>query len=374
MEVRDSSELMRSQGQSAGDGVRVTQLHPATPQDGALVALDLWELEAGSTTKPVSGAEEQIFFVVSGTGQIGGGENGATLSVVPGSVVRVGPNETHTLNNTGREPLRILATVPLLVKSARLLGLPTAAPPAELPQPTLTSTQASRPSVQESRPSAPTPPPVAETRTAPAPAPSRTPEPTVEAPEPELEAPLPDISALMKKGSEVASKPEAERRKPPPMPEPEPDAAQVETPQEEEDEEGHSNLMELLAIFDGGSRGNPGQGYGSFLVQSPNRKPVIKRLDFGDNYTNNQAEYDSLIGCLHYIIERLEITSRSPEQVQLDIRTDSDLVVNQILGNFKVKDAGLKKRHAQATELLERFGQWQITWHPREESVRLLGH
>jgi ribonuclease HI len=144
--------------------------------------------------------------------------------------------------------------------------------------------------------------------------------------------------------------------------------------EQEEDEEAANNLMELLAVFDGGSRGNPGQGYGSFLVQSPNRKPVIKRIEFGDNYTNNQAEYDSLIRCLEYIIERLEVTNRSPSMVQLEIKTDSDLVANQVLGNFKVKDAGLRKRHAQALELLDRFAEWSIQWQPREETVKLLGH
>ena len=155
-----------------------------------------------------------------------------------------------------------------------------------------------------------------------------------------------------------------------------PSAAEPETPaeEEEEEEEAPSTLMELDVVFDGGSRGNPGQGYGSYMVQSPNRKPVVRRVEFGDNYTNNQAEYDSLIACLEYVIERLEATNRSPEQVALDIKTDSDLVVNQMNGTYKVKDAGLKTRNAKAQALLDRFGAWIIAWHPREESVRLLGH
>ena len=143
---------------------------------------------------------------------------------------------------------------------------------------------------------------------------------------------------------------------------------------DEDAEEEHRELMELAVVFDGGSRGNPGQGYGSYLVQSPGRKPVIKRVEFGDNYTNNQAEYDTLLACLEYIIERLTATNRTPAQVALDIKSDSDLLVNQLQGNYKVKDAGLRQRHTKAMELLEQFGAWLITWHPREESVRLLGH
>ena len=179
----------------------------------------------------------------------------------------------------------------------------------------------------------------------------------------------------MKRGSDIAAGPRPERKRPAPEPEPEPAEAEGEEGAEEEEEQDeHHGLMELLVVFDGGSRGNPGQGYGSYLVQSPGRKPVIKQVEFGGNYTNNQAEYESLIACLQYIIERLTVTNRKPEQVALDIKSDSDLLVNQLQGTYKVKDAGLRQRHARAEELLAQFGEWMITWHPREESVRLLGH
>jgi ribonuclease HI len=181
---------------------------------------------------------------------------------------------------------------------------------------------------------------------------------------------VPDISRLMKRGSDIPGTPRAERHK---IAEPVQEAGEPE-PANEEPDEAPKELMELNVVFDGGSRGNPGQGYGSYLVQSPGRKPVIKRVEFGDNYTNNQAEYDTLIAALQYIVERLTATGRTPQQVALDIKTDSDLVVNQLQGSYKVKDAGLKHRYGQANELLEQFGAWLITWHPRDESVRLLGH
>jgi ribonuclease HI len=178
---------------------------------------------------------------------------------------------------------------------------------------------------------------------------------------------------MMKRGSEVAAAQRSDRKRSEPQPEPETNEAVADVADEDEGEE-HPELMELSVVFDGGSRGNPGQGYGSYLVQSPGRKPVIKRVEFGDNYTNNQAEYDTLIACLQYIIERLTATNRTPGQVALDIKSDSDLLVNQLQGNYKVKDAGLRQRHTKALELLEEFGAWLMTWHPREESVRLLGH
>ena len=293
--------------------------------------------------------------------------------------MRIDQNETFSFRNTGRETLRLLAVTPMVVWSARAMGVATGqvaaeeaagskvdaaerpAPPATTPpaaiEPAARLRETSAAQVQ-----VPQPPPIEDVVPLSG---------LAEADEPE--APLPDISGLVKRASELPVGPRPERRRPAPEPGPAAQPAPDET-EEQEEEEAPSNLMELLAVFDGGSRGNPGQGYGSFLVQSPNRKPVIKRVDFGDNYTNNQAEYDSLIACLNYIIERLEVTNRSPSVVQLEIKTDSDLVANQLLGNFKVKDAGLRKRHAQALELLDRFALWSIEWQPREETVKLLGH
>ncbi|MFL5732054.1 MAG: ribonuclease HI family protein, partial [Chloroflexia bacterium] len=280
----------------------------------------------------------------------------------------------HAIRNNGGELLRVVVSTPLIVRSERALGITgreataeraagPSAPPA--PVPAIPDRPApARPSAEY--------PPAATAR------PSREANVLAEPPAPaaeENEEPVPDITGLVKKASEVPAAPRAERRRPlPPEPEPEREVAAEPEPQQAEDDGAPGGLMELSVVFDGGSRGNPGEGYGSFMVQSPNRKPVIKRLEFGDNYTNNQAEYDSLIGALTYIIERLEATNRSPQQVQLDIKSDSDLVVNQLLGAYKVKDAGLKARHAQATELLDRFAAWMINWHERNESVRLLGH
>ena len=155
-----------------------------------------------------------------------------------------------------------------------------------------------------------------------------------------------------------------------PEPEPEPEAAPVE---DEAEDDGHKDLMELLVVFHGATRGTPGQGYGAYSVQSPGRKAVIKRAEFGPNYTVAQAEYDTLLAGLQYIIERLTVTNRAPIQAALDIKTDSDALVNQLEGHFKVKDSGLKARYTQAKDLLEQFGAWQIEWQSTEETVKALG-
>ncbi|MDQ5825232.1 MAG: cupin domain-containing protein [Chloroflexota bacterium] len=371
MQLSDVSSL-RGFSEQLAEGVTLTQLYPHAGDGSGLLALDLLEVEAGSQSPLRSSGEEQVLFVVSGTGELS--QDGATVGVKAGVVVSLNPFEGYSIRNTDNVRLRVLVSSSLVARTARALGVRASTAPTVTPSvrpvpaaPTERRTQAATEltPVAEAAVEATNGRIEPEETAAPE-------EPAEEA----LPAPPTDISSLMKRGTDVTAKPRSEHRKPKLGPEPEdapePDASAEEAQEEEASEQ--ANLMELQVVFDGGSRGNPGQGYGSFLVQAPGRKPVIKRLEFGDNYTNNQAEYDTLIGSLNYIIERLNTTGRTPDQVQLDIKTDSDLVVNQILGNFKVKDAGLRKRHEQATDLLAHFADWAISWHPRDESVKLLGH
>ncbi|HYO48743.1 MAG TPA: reverse transcriptase-like protein, partial [Chloroflexia bacterium] len=299
-------------------------------------------------------------------GEVAGAEGGSSARVPQDSVIYLGPHEAHTLRNAGGAILRVLVSTPLVVRSNRALGIPAASPQANgresAPAMPTANTEAAPPKEERARPQVERPARQVAEPPPPLPLPAESPG----------DEPVPDISGLMKRGSDLVGAPRAERRRPAPPSEPEaqPEAA----PPADDDAEAESGLMELSVVFDGGSRGNPGQGYGSYMVQAPGRKPVIKRVEFGDNYTNNQAEYDTLIASLQYIIERLTATGRVPQQVAIDIKSDSDLLVNQVNGQYKVKDAGLRKRHDQAMALLEQFGAWLINWHGRDESVRLLGH
>ncbi|HEX9987266.1 MAG TPA: cupin domain-containing protein [Chloroflexia bacterium] len=365
MEIRDVS-TMRERAESMGQGARSTQLYPNGPASQGLLAVDLWEIEPGGSTALQAHPEEHVLYVLSGLGEVAGAGGGSSARVPQDSIIYLGPHEAHTLRNAGGDVLRVLVSTPLVVRSNRALGIPAASPQANgresAPATPLAKVEAPPPKEERARPQVERP-----ARQVAEPPPS----PLVPAGSPGDE-PVPDISGLMKRGSDLVGAPRSDRRKPSPPAEPEvqpESAAPV-----EDDAEADSGLMELSVVFDGGSRGNPGQGYGSYMVQAPGRKPVIKRVEFGDNYTNNQAEYDTLIASLQYIIERLTATGRVPQQVAIDIKSDSDLLVNQVNGQYKVKDAGLRKRHDQAMALLEQFGAWLINWHGREESVRLLGH
>jgi ribonuclease HI len=126
----------------------------------------------------------------------------------------------------------------------------------------------------------------------------------------------------------------------------------------------------ITVVFDGGSRGNPGEGYGSYQLTVRGKAEPPKRLTFGGGYTNNEAEYDTLIAALEAIAKR----AKDPRRVQLEIRGDSQLVIRQIKGEWKIKEPRMLQRVQRVHALLKQFGSWQARWHDRSNSVEALGH
>jgi ribonuclease HI len=137
---------------------------------------------------------------------------------------------------------------------------------------------------------------------------------------------------------------------------------------------GQAPEQRIVVIFDGGSRGNPGQGYGSYALRWPGQAQQIVQLRFGDKVTNNEAEYDTLIAALEAVLKRLKDSGAAPATASLEARGDSLLVVDQVLGAAEVKEPRLHARRQRVRDLLEQFGHWRLVHHTREHSVRTLGH
>jgi ribonuclease HI len=125
--------------------------------------------------------------------------------------------------------------------------------------------------------------------------------------------------------------------------------------------------------FDGGARGNPGEGYGSYELRSGARAEIV-RLTFGNRVTNNEAEYRTLIAALRDLIERITAQGKSPSDFSLAIRGDSQLVIFQVTGQWKVRNVRMQPLHRDTVALLEQFGARDVRWQPRAYSVRTLGH
>jgi len=113
----------------------------------------------------------------------------------------------------------------------------------------------------------------------------------------------------------------------------------------------------LVAHIDGGARGNPGPaGYGVVIKDQAGRK-VAALSDYLGHQTNNFAEYQGLIAALEYAL------AHGPKT--LKVISDSELLVRQIKGIYKVKNAVLKDLHARAKQLIS-----QLDWFSIDHALR----
>jgi ribonuclease HI len=114
----------------------------------------------------------------------------------------------------------------------------------------------------------------------------------------------------------------------------------------------------LVAHSDGGARGNPGPaGYGVVIKDETGRK-VAALSEYLGHQTNNFAEYQGLIAALEYSIEH------GPKALKLI--SDSELLVRQIKGIYKVKNATLQDLHGRAKELIAQL-EWFSIGHALRE-------
>jgi len=111
---------------------------------------------------------------------------------------------------------------------------------------------------------------------------------------------------------------------------------------------------------DGGARGNPGPAGAGAVVKDERGETVGEVSKFIGNATNNVAEYIAVIYGLH---EALFSRAR-----KIVLRIDSQLVARQLRGEYKVKDANIRKFFDIALHLLKGFDKVNIEEIPREEN------
>ena len=118
------------------------------------------------------------------------------------------------------------------------------------------------------------------------------------------------------------------------------------------------SLQKLVVNVDGGSRGNPGPAAIAAVVQSPDGEVLEERGERIGGATNNVAEYRALL----LGIERASEFGAK----ELELVGDSELVVRQVKGEYKIKDATLRKLHTEVERALRPFEKWSIR-HVRRE-------
>ena len=105
-------------------------------------------------------------------------------------------------------------------------------------------------------------------------------------------------------------------------------------------------MAKVLIYTDGGSRGNPGPA-GAGAVIYNGKKKVADVSEYLGHRTNNWAEYEALI--LALTVARDEL---GPKVMGVEVRMDSELIVKQMKGEYRVKNPDMKEKHARVRELI----------------------
>ena len=119
--------------------------------------------------------------------------------------------------------------------------------------------------------------------------------------------------------------------------------------------------MKLTVNVDGGARGNPGPAAIGVVIRDAEGLIVDEHGERIGDATNNVAEYTALIRG----IQRAAELGAS----ELDLVGDSELVVRQVEGRYKVKKSGLKPLHAEVRQALSAFESWSIRHVRREHNA-----
>jgi ribonuclease HI len=118
--------------------------------------------------------------------------------------------------------------------------------------------------------------------------------------------------------------------------------------------------VKVVVNVDGGARGNPGPAAIAAVVQDADGGVLEERGEKIGRATNNVAEYRALL----LGIERAAAHGAS----ELELVGDSELIVRQVEGRYKVKDATMKELHGKVKKALRPFASWSIRHVRREQN------
>jgi len=107
-------------------------------------------------------------------------------------------------------------------------------------------------------------------------------------------------------------------------------------------------MSQVNAWTDGAARGNPGVAAIAFHLEIDGERPINYGQTIG-KATNNQAEYQALIACLKYLLGAEQLLGA------VTIHSDSELMVKQLNGEYRVKNAQIMEVFQQAQALIEQL-------------------
>jgi ribonuclease HI len=119
--------------------------------------------------------------------------------------------------------------------------------------------------------------------------------------------------------------------------------------------------VKLVVNIDGGARGNPGPAAVGVVVSAPDGTVLEERSERIGEATNNVAEYRALLLGL----ERAQALGAN----EVEAIGDSELIVKQVNGEYRVRHAAMRPLHAAALAALAGFERWQLRSVPRAQNA-----
>jgi len=123
-------------------------------------------------------------------------------------------------------------------------------------------------------------------------------------------------------------------------------------------------MTKILIYTDGGARNNPGPAGVGVVIQDGAKSIELKKY-IGEQ-TNNFAEYEAVI--LAFETLKKLVPENKRDKTEVVVKMDSELVVKQMRGEYKVKNLTLKEQHARLKKIIAPFGTVSFIHVPREQN------
>lgn len=126
-------------------------------------------------------------------------------------------------------------------------------------------------------------------------------------------------------------------------------------------------MKKIIIFTDGGAKGNPGPGAIGVVFCNEKGNTIKEYSKFlGENFTNNEAEYKAAIFALKKF--KALFGKRIAKESKIELRSDSELLVRQLSGQWKVLDSKIQSLFLELWNLIKDFGKVKFKLIPREKN------
>ncbi len=125
-------------------------------------------------------------------------------------------------------------------------------------------------------------------------------------------------------------------------------------------------MTKIITYIDGGSRGNPGPSAIGIVILNEKEEILKKYSEYLGETTNNEAEYQALIFALKKI--KLLYGKKKISELEVEIRSDSELLVSQLNGEYKILTPAIQSLFIKAWNQKTDFGKVKFVLVPRKKN------